>query len=106
MTRAREPHPFDPRPRIEVYVNEPTGTMRWRTLAASGGTVQRGGPRARVASRGAAPIPTHSAAVRSAVSVPVETLSPDQLRHHLAQVGALRSRVAADLALSKGRGRS
>ncbi|MFI6490709.1 hypothetical protein [Streptomyces sp. NPDC050564] len=73
--------------------------MSWRTLPAPGGTAERGAPRARGASRGAAPIPTHPAAVRAAVSVQVETLTPDQLRHHLAQVGALRSHVAADVAL-------
>ncbi|WP_369248499.1 hypothetical protein [Streptomyces sp. R41] len=97
--RPHEPRPHEPRTRVELHVNELTGTMSWRTLAAPGGTARSGGPRARVTSRGAAPIPTHPAAVRAAVSVPVETLTADQLRHHLAQVGALRSRVAADVAL-------
>ncbi|MEU9214597.1 hypothetical protein AB0D27_43760 [Streptomyces sp. NPDC048415] len=88
-------------PPIEVSVNELTGTVSWRTRQPGG--ADRRGARARAASaagpRGAAPIPTHPAAVRAAVGVPVEGLTGDQLRHHLAQVGALSSRVAADAAV-------
>jgi hypothetical protein len=117
-----------PRPRVEVTVNELTGTMSWRTIQPGGGGRRDGaydrtaGTRshssaspadrrekaaalraagldpAQVDSRGAAPIPTHPAAVRAAVSVSVETLTPDQLQHHLARVGALRSRLAGDAA--------
>ncbi|MGQ4382580.1 hypothetical protein [Streptomyces sp. SAS_270] len=106
-----------------MSVNELTGTMSWRTIQPGG---SRSGARrdrtaaphssaadrrgkaaalraagldpARVASRGAAPIPAHPAAVRAAVGVSVETLTPGQLQHHLALVGALRSRVAGDAA--------
>ncbi|WP_051371623.1 hypothetical protein [Streptomyces sp. 142MFCol3.1] len=84
-----------------MTVNELTGTMSWRTLTP-GGAGRRGrtdrsatpaGP------RGAAPIPTPPAAVRAAVDVHVESLGAGELQHHLARVGALRSRVAADVAL-------
>ncbi|WP_327430895.1 hypothetical protein [Streptomyces sp. NBC_01236] len=95
--RRRSPRTGAPRPRTEVYVNELTGTMSWRTVRP-GGTGRDGRPRARVTAQGAAPLPTHPAAVRSAVSVPVEALTADQLQHHLARVGALRSHVAADVA--------
>jgi hypothetical protein len=78
-----------------VYVNELTGTMSWRTVQPGGGGDRS--PRARTVSQDAAPIPTHPAAVRAAVGVPVETLTPEQLQHHLARVGALRSSVAADV---------
>ncbi|AVH57132.1 hypothetical protein C4B68_16575 [Streptomyces dengpaensis] len=88
-----------------MHVNELTGTMSWRTVKPGGaGRSGPHSPRTRAAShagpRGAAPIPTHPAAVRAAVSVRPETLTPDQLHHHLAQVGALRSRVAADVAIA------
>ncbi|MFC7257675.1 hypothetical protein [Streptomyces lutosisoli] len=95
--RRRSPRTGAPGPRTEVYVNELTGTMSWRTVRP-GGTDRDGRPRTRVTAQGAAPLPTHPAAVRSAVSVPVEALTPDQLQHHLARVGALRSHVAADVA--------
>ncbi|WP_406332211.1 hypothetical protein [Streptomyces sp. NBC_00203] len=95
--RRRSPRRGAPRPRTEVYVNELTGTMSWRTVRP-GGTDRDGRPRTRVTAQGAAPVPTHPAAVRSAVSVPVEGLTADQLQHHLARVGALRSHVAADIA--------
>ncbi|MET9902738.1 hypothetical protein [Streptomyces sp. NPDC006446] len=102
-----------PHPRIELTVNELTGTMSWRTLQPRGaadrpGGTGRGVPRTAGAgpaglrsarSHGAAPIPTHPAVVRAAVSVSVESLTPEQARTHLAGVGALRSRVAADLAV-------
>ncbi|MCX4989155.1 MULTISPECIES: hypothetical protein [unclassified Streptomyces] len=102
-----------PHPRIELTVNELTGTMSWRTLQPRGaadrpGGTGRGVPRTAGAgpaglrsarSHGAAPIPTHPAVVRAAVSVSVESLTPEQARSHLAAVGALRSRVAADLAV-------
>jgi len=102
-----------PHPRIELTVNELTGIMSWRTLQPRGGAGRPGGtgrgvPRTAgggpaglrsARSRGAAPVPTHPAAVRAAVSVPVESLTPEQARSHLARVGALRSRVAADLAV-------
>ncbi|WP_406474478.1 hypothetical protein [Streptomyces sp. NBC_01615] len=95
--RRRSPRTGALGPRTEVYVNELTGTMSWRTVRP-GGTDRDGRPRARVTAQGAAPVPTHPAAVRSAVSVPVEALTADQLQHHLARVGALRSHVAADVA--------
>ncbi|WP_330306653.1 MULTISPECIES: hypothetical protein [unclassified Streptomyces] len=95
--RRRSPRAGAPRPRTEVYVNELTGTMSWRTVRP-GGTDRDGRPRTRVTAQGAAPLPTHPAAVRSAVNVHVEALTPDQLQHHLARVGALRSHVAADVA--------
>ncbi|MGW3668915.1 hypothetical protein [Streptomyces sp. NPDC005141] len=102
-----------PRPRVELTVNELTGTMSWRTLQPRGaagrpGETGRGAPRTAGAgpaglrsarSHGAAPVPTHPAVVRAAVSVSVESLTPEQARSHLAVVGALRSRVAADLAV-------
>ena len=115
--RRRSPR----RPRVEVSINELTGTMSWRTIQPGGGRAgsaheRKGGDHAatadrrekaaalraagldpaRVDARGAAPIPAHPAAVRTAVSVPVETLTPDQLQHHLARVGALHSRLAGD----------
>ncbi|MFD9466410.1 hypothetical protein [Streptomyces sp. NPDC060027] len=102
-----------PHPRIELTVNELTGTMSWRTLQPRGaadrpGGTGRGVPRTAGAgpaglrsarSHGAAPVPRHPAVVRAAVSVSVESLTPEQARSHLAVVGALRSRVAADLAV-------
>lgn len=121
--RSAAAHRRSPRPRVEVSINELTGTMSWRTIQPGGGRTgsahdrTRGGhpatadrrekaaalraaglDPARVDSRGAAPIPAHPAAVRAAVSVSVETLTPEQLQHHLARVGALRSRVAGDAA--------
>jgi hypothetical protein len=53
---------------------------------------------ARAPAKGAAPIPTHPAAVRASLSVDVASLGPEQLRLHMARIGALRSAVAADLA--------
>ncbi|MEV4862343.1 hypothetical protein [Streptomyces ossamyceticus] len=140
-TAPRRPSPppeRTPRPRVEVHVNELTGTMSWRTLGdrtarpapASGAVYDgRGAPGARHArtplsrlpgearwsvraaalrsagldparapARGAAPIPTHPASVRAALSVDVASLGPERLGAHLARVGALRSSVAADLA--------
>ncbi|WP_435228642.1 hypothetical protein [Streptomyces sp. Tue6028] len=98
---ARAPRAGDPAPRTEVTVNELTGTMSWRTVTP-GGAGKRGRPdRAATPAgpRGAAPIPTPPAAVRAAVDVHVESLGAGELQHHLARVGALRSRVAADVAL-------
>ncbi|WP_234441098.1 hypothetical protein [Streptomyces scabiei] len=112
------------RPRVEVYVNELTGTMSWRTVEQpmSGGDRRqhrgtgRRAPEAapwnaraaalrsagldpsRVPAQGAAPIPTHPAAVRAALGVDVASLSPEQRQSHLARLGALRSGAAADLA--------
>ncbi|MCL6739397.1 hypothetical protein [Streptomyces neyagawaensis] len=140
-TARRRPSPPSertPRPRVEVHVNELTGTMSWRTLddraarpaRASGAAAYDGhgtpGPRhtrtprprlsgeapwsvraaalrsagldpARAPARGAAPIPTHPAAVRAALGVDVASLGPERLGAHLARIGALRSAVAADL---------
>ncbi|MDX3690728.1 hypothetical protein PV726_10420 [Streptomyces europaeiscabiei] len=112
------------RPRVEVYVNELTGTMSWRTVEQpmSGGDRRqhqgtgRRPPEAapwnaraaalrsagldpsRAPAQGAAPIPTHPAAVRAALGVDVASLSPEQRQSHLARLGALRSGAAADLA--------
>ncbi|WP_328837487.1 hypothetical protein [Streptomyces europaeiscabiei] len=114
------------RPRVEVYVNELTGTMSWRTVAVaqpmSGGDRRqyrgtgRRAPEAapwnaraaalrsagmdpsRARAQGAAPIPTHPAAVRAALGVDVASLGPEQRQSHLARLGALRSGAAADLA--------
>lgn len=119
-------HTTPVRPRAEVSFNELTGTMSWRTLGQPPrGTRQQHGtdtgalhPRtppeapwsARVAAlrsagldpsrapaKGAAPIPTHPAAVRAALSVDVASLDPEGVRRHLARVGTLRSQVTADL---------
>lgn len=139
-TARRRPSPppeRTPRPRVEVHVNELTGTMSWRTLGdraarsarASGAAHDGHGdsglrhartprPRlsgeapwsvraaalrsagldpARAPARGAAPIPTHPASVRAALSVDVASLGPERVGAHLARIGALRSAVAADL---------
>ncbi|MFF6998047.1 hypothetical protein ACFY93_24220 [Streptomyces sp. NPDC008313] len=104
-----------------MHINELTGTMSWRTLrpgprpgasrqepAAPGGRAEAAALRAagldpsRVRARGAAPIPANPTAVRAAVDVHVESLTPEQLQHHLARVGALRSRVAGDAARGTG----
>lgn len=111
-------------PRVEVYLNELTGTMSWRTIehSMSGrgqrqnqGTGRRtpeaapwsahaaalrsaGLDPSRAPAKGAAPIPTHPAAVRAAVSVDTASLTPEQQQRHLARLGALRSGVTADLA--------
>ncbi|GAB2945302.1 hypothetical protein GCM10027075_52190 [Streptomyces heilongjiangensis] len=139
-TRRRPSTPAErtPRPRVEVHVNELTGTMSWRTLdddraarsaRASAAYAGQGapGPRraraplsrlpgeapwsaraaalrsagldpARAPARGAAPVPTHPAAVRAALGVDAASLGPERLAAHLARIGALRSAVAADLA--------
>ncbi|MFM9807651.1 hypothetical protein ACKI1J_07985 [Streptomyces scabiei] len=122
--------PSAPRPRAEVTFNELTGTMSWRTLdgaaPASGardGTGRTSHRRApgtapwsaraaalrsagvdpsRAPATGAAPIPTHPAAVRSALSVDVAALTPEAGRSHLARLGALRSEAAAGLAHGAG----
>lgn len=116
-----------PRVRVEVSVNELTGTVSWRALAPRTPVGTRGrdkradaqrGERPRAASsrreqaaalrsagldparaggRGAAPIPLHPATVRAAVSTPVESASPDRLHSRLARIGMLRSELAADL---------
>ncbi|MFJ7049984.1 hypothetical protein ACIQVC_42250 [Streptomyces sp. NPDC101112] len=136
--RSSPPPERTARPRVEVHVNELTGTMSWRTLSdrtarpayASGAPYDGHGasgpphartPRfrvpgeapwsvraaalrsagldpARAPARGAAPIPTHPASVRAALSVDVASLGPERLGAHLARIGALRSAVAADLA--------
>ncbi|MFD1660997.1 hypothetical protein ACFSL4_23015 [Streptomyces caeni] len=110
-----------------MNVNELTGTVSWRTLGqrTPAGTRGRGtrtdaqrGERpdttpvrreraaalrsagldpARARARGAAPIPTHPAAVQAAVSTPVESLPPDRLNGHLARIAVLRSELAGDL---------
>ncbi|MDX2525492.1 hypothetical protein [Streptomyces europaeiscabiei] len=115
-----------PRPRVEVTFNELTGTMSWRALDRSARvsgaqdgdarTPHRRTPEAalrsaraaalrsagldpsRAPAQGAAPIPTHPAAVRAALGVDVASLSPEQRQSHLARLGALRSGAAADLA--------
>ncbi|GGV18336.1 hypothetical protein GCM10010260_67670 [Streptomyces filipinensis] len=115
------------RPRVEVTVNEFTGTVSWRTLSARtplapGNGARRDRPVARtpesapptlraraaalraagfdpqrVPARGAAPVPTHPAAVRAAVETSAASLSPEQQQAHLARVGMLRSQVSGDL---------
>ncbi|WP_328506320.1 hypothetical protein [Streptomyces sp. NBC_00391] len=125
---ARHRSPGSPatarRPRVEVHVNELTGTMSWRTVdhpTSSGSRRQHEGAGRRVPdaapwnaraaalrsagldpsrapAQGAAPIPTHPAAVRAALGADVASLSPEQRQSHLARVGALRSGAAADLA--------
>ncbi|MDX3524681.1 hypothetical protein [Streptomyces scabiei] len=133
--RLRSPHrsssaPSAPRPRVEVTLNELTGTMSWRTLdrAAPASGALDGTPRtpfrrapgtapwsaraaalrsagadpSRAPATGAAPIPTHPAAVRSALSVDVAALTPEAGRSHLARLGALRSEAAAGLAHGTG----
>ncbi|MEV5435318.1 hypothetical protein AB0K80_04690 [Streptomyces sp. NPDC052682] len=112
-----------PRVRVEVSVNELTGTVSWRTIRPEAPVGARGRSRsetpyavtpsrreqaaalrsagldpARARARGAAPIMTHPAAVRTAASTPAEALPPEQLHRHLARVGALRSQLAGDLA--------
>jgi hypothetical protein len=115
-----------PRVRVEVNINELNGTVSWRTLRSGTPVGTRGRPKdegaqrgqpepvpsrreqaaalrsagvdpARARARGAAPIPTHPAAVRDAVSTPLESLSPDQLQSHLARIGMLRSQLAGDV---------
>ncbi|MER6353216.1 hypothetical protein ABT186_15565 [Streptomyces sp. NPDC001634] len=116
-----------PRVRVEVNVNELTGTVSWRTIRpgtpigtrgrGKGADAQRserpdatlsrrpqaaalrsaGLDPAGSRARGAAPIPTHPAAVRAAVSTPVDSLSPDQMNSLLARIGKLRSQLAGDL---------
>lgn len=100
-----------PRPRVEVSVNELTGTMSWRTVQppVSDPSARPGDRNARNRtaasgsrmpnSEGAAPVPTNPADVRAAVNVSVASLPPEQLRRHLAVVAVLRSHVAADLAV-------
>ncbi|MFF5361541.1 hypothetical protein ACFY4I_19435 [Streptomyces scabiei] len=103
--------PSVPRPRVEVTFNELTGTMSWRTLdrAAPASGARDGTPRtphhrapgtapwsaraaalrsagvdpSRAPATGAAPIPTHPAAVRSALSVDVAARprTPDTPAH-------------------------
>ncbi|MDG5809347.1 hypothetical protein P9869_43445 [Streptomyces ossamyceticus] len=122
----RRPSPLPERtarPRVEVHVNELTGTMSWRTFGdrtarpahASGAARSRPSGEAlwsvraaalrsagldpvRAPARGAAPIATQPASVRAALSVDVASLGPERLGAHLARIGALRSAVAADLA--------
>ncbi|MFD6922100.1 hypothetical protein ACFV99_18050 [Streptomyces sp. NPDC059944] len=101
-----------PRPRVEVSVNELTGTMSWRTVQppVSDPSARPGDRNARNRtaapgsrmpnSEGAAPVPTNPADVRAAVNVSVASLPPEQLRRHLAVVAVLRSHVAADLAVA------
>ncbi|MDX3644485.1 hypothetical protein P1P70_34900 [Streptomyces sp. MB09-02B] len=126
----REGHGRDagPRPRVEVTVNELTGTMSWRTLdrSAPASGAGDGNPRtphrrtpdtapwsaraaalrsagldaSRAPRQGAAPIATHPATVRSALSVDVAALTPEERRSHLARLGALRSEAVAGLAES------
>lgn len=112
------------RPRVEVYVNELTGTMSWRTIEqpmsgrgdrqhhGTGRATPETAPRSayaaalrsagldpsRVPGKGAAPIPTHPAAVRAALSADTASLTPEQRQGHLARLGSLRSSVTADLA--------
>ncbi|MFJ8995836.1 hypothetical protein ACIRQH_36190 [Streptomyces sp. NPDC102279] len=107
----RAPTGTAPRPRVEMSVNELTGTMSWRTVQPpeSDASARPGdwnarnrtaAPGSRMPnSEGAAPIPTNPADVRAAVNVSVASLPPEQLRRHLAVVAALRSHVAADLAV-------
>ncbi|MFF7264815.1 hypothetical protein ACFZCL_31685 [Streptomyces sp. NPDC008159] len=81
-------HARTPRPR-------PSGEAPWSVRAAA--LRSAGLDPARAPARGAAPIPTHPASVRAALSVDVASLGPDRLGAHLARIGALRSAVAADL---------
>ncbi|WP_327744827.1 hypothetical protein OHO28_31320 [Streptomyces europaeiscabiei] len=122
---SESPSP-SPRPRVEVTFNELTGTMSWRALDRSARVsgAQDGDPRtphrrtseaapwnacaaalrsagldpSRAPAQGAAPTPTHPAAVRAALGVDVASLSPEQRQSHLARLAALRSAAAADLA--------
>ncbi|GAA0488610.1 hypothetical protein [Streptomyces olivaceiscleroticus] len=114
-----------PRARVDVYVNEYSGTVTWRTRmtpaerryrAASGpGAGQRpsDGERRRAESAalrsvgvdprrsrgsGAVPIPTHPATVLAATHVSVTDMTPGQLNSHMTRVSALRSQLQADTA--------
>lgn len=133
-SRADAARQRSPRPRVEVTVNEFSGTVSWRTVrpVASGGRSRDGAADARhgdgrdgrdvppsrrehaaalrsagldparARGRGAAPIPTHPAAVRAVAATPVAALPPEQLQGHLARVGRLRSQIAGDAARGAG----
>ncbi|ULR52768.1 hypothetical protein [Streptomyces deccanensis] len=127
--RPAAPDHAGPRPRVEVTVNELTGTMSWRTLdrSAPASGAGDGNPRtphrrmpghtapwsaraaalrsagldpSRAPGQDAAPIATHPAAVRAALSTDVAALTPEARRSHLARLGALRSEAVAGLAES------
>ncbi|POX40901.1 hypothetical protein C3486_11985 [Streptomyces sp. Ru73] len=114
-----------PRAKVDLYVNEYSGTVTWRTRmtpaekryrSASGpGTRQRSSAddrrRAEAAAlrsvgidprrsrgSGAAPIPTHPATVLAATHVSVADMTPGQLNAHAARVSALRSQLQGDTA--------
>ncbi|MDX2999804.1 hypothetical protein, partial [Streptomyces scabiei] len=76
------------------------GTAPWSARAAA--LRSAGVDPSRAPAMGAAPIPTHPAAVRSALSVDVAALTPEAGRSHLARLGALRSEAAAGLAHGAG----
>ncbi|WP_200300673.1 hypothetical protein [Streptomyces adelaidensis] len=115
-----------PRARAEVSFNERAGTMSRRTTerptnagtrrqtdgsahrtpepapehapwSARAAALRSTGPApSRGPAKGAAPIPTHPAAVRAAVGVDLASLTPEQRQRHLAGLGALRSGGTAD----------
>ncbi|MFE7759925.1 hypothetical protein [Streptomyces sp. NPDC057438] len=76
------------------------GTAPWSARAAA--LRSAGLDPSRAPATGAVPIPTHPAAVRSALDVDVAALTPEGRRSHLARLGALRSEAAAGLAHGAG----
>ncbi|MCC9740182.1 hypothetical protein [Streptomyces sp. MNU89] len=76
----------------------PASPEKTPDTAARAAALRSAGLDPRGASRGAAPVPVHPAAVSAAARMPVEHMSPEQLRSHLAHVAGLRSRLSGDVA--------
>ncbi|MER7399671.1 hypothetical protein ABT381_29645 [Streptomyces sp. NPDC000151] len=125
--RERSPRERSLRAKVDIYVNEYSGTVTWRTRmtpaerryqsSSRASTRQRpitgdrrraeaaalrsvGIDPARSKGSGAAPLPTHPATVLAATHAPVSHMTPGQLNGHTARVSALRSQLQGDTARS------
>ncbi|MEU4681992.1 hypothetical protein [Streptomyces xinghaiensis] len=76
----------------------PASAEKSPDTAARAAALRSAGLDPRGADRGAAPVPAHPAAVSAAARMPVEHMSPERLRSHLARVAGLRSRLSGDVA--------
>ncbi|WP_051722644.1 hypothetical protein [Streptomyces albus] len=82
----------------ERHRRGPASAEQTPDTAAHAAALRSAGLDPRGAARGAAPVPAHPAAVSAAARMPVEHMSPEQLRSHQAHVAGLRSRLSGDLA--------